>query len=58
GIWVVPGPCRRSGPPSKKPAWSAHFQSATSPSTTCVPSSPCQGRTGGERPSTVSSTLS
>lgn len=34
GIWEVPGPFRRSGPPSRKPGWSAPSQSVTSPSTT------------------------
>lgn len=51
GIWVVPGPCRRSGPPSRKPGWSAPSQNVMSPSTTWGLSSHCRGRTGGEPPS-------
>lgn len=58
GTWVVPGPCRRSGPPSRKPGSSAPSPSATSPSTTSGPSSRCRGRTGGGPPSTASSTPS
>ena len=58
GIWVAPGPCRRSGPPSRKPDWSALYLSATSPSTTWGPSTRCRARTGAEPPSTASSTPS
>lgn len=56
--WVALGPCRRSGPPSRRPGWSARCPSATSPSTTCGPSSRCRVRTGEAPPSSASSTPS
>lgn len=34
GTWAAPGPCRRSGPHSRKPVWSVPSRSAMSPSTT------------------------
>lgn len=56
--WAALGPCRRSGPPSRRPGWTARCPSATSPSTTCGPCSRCRARTGEAPPSSASSTPS